>query len=244
MSDSSSRPRSERAPSRLVELSHSIVHGMTTYPGLPAPEMSDHLTREASEALYSPGVSFQIGRLTLVGNTGTYVDSPFHRFADGADLAELPLARLADVDGVVVHAPGARGRAVDVRDLEGCDVAGRAVLVRTGWDRHWRSPHYGREAPFLTRAAAEWLVAQGAALVGIDSVNIDAIEDRARPVHTTLLGAGVPVVEHLAGLGQLPARGFRFHAAPPRLERFGTFPVRAYAVVQEPLERGGGRSAR
>jgi kynurenine formamidase len=215
----------------LVELSHSLVHGMTTYPGLPPPEMSDHLTREASEALYADGVQFQIGRLTLVGNTGTYVDSPFHRFADGVDLAGLPLSRLADLDGVLVRVQGSTRRAVDVGEFAPYDIAGRAVLVHTGWDRHWRQPAYGTDAPFLTRAAADWLVARGAVLVGIDSVNIDDIGDRSRPVHSALLGAGIPIVEHLAGLNQLPITGFRFHAAPPMIERFGTFPVRAYAVV-------------
>jgi len=216
---------------RLVELGHPIAHGMTTYPGMPAPEISDHLTREASEAAYGPGVRFHIGRISMVANTGTYVDSPFHRFDDGADLAELPLERLADLEGVVVRVTGSRRRAVDVTELIPHDVAGRAVLVHTGWDRHWGAAGYGVDAPYLTAAATAWLVAHGAALVGIDSVNIDDIADRTRPVHTGLLRAGIPIVEHLGGLAQLPATGFRFHAAPPRVERFGTFPVRAYAVV-------------
>jgi len=221
----------EAGSRRLIELSHAIVHGMTTYPGLPAPELSDHLSREACEALYAPGVTFHIGRISMVGNTGTYVDSPFHRFADGADLAAVALDRLADLEGVVVRVAGSARRAIDVAELAPYDVRRRAVLVHTGWDREWRRPGYGVDAPFLTRAAAEWLVAQGAALVGIDSVNIDDMNDRLRPTHTALLGAGVPIVEHMAGLDQLPSTGFRFHAAPPRIERFGTFPVRAYAVV-------------
>ena len=220
------------APRRgLVELSHTIAHGMTTYPGMPGPEISDHLPRDASEASYGPGVRFHIGRISMVANTGTYVDSPFHRFDDGADLAGLPLARLADLEGIVVRVAGSRRRAIDASELAPYDVAGRAVLVHTGWDRHWGTAAYGVDAPYLTRAATEWLVAHDAALVGIDSVNIDDIADRTRPAHTGLLRAGIPIVEHLCGIEQLPATGFRFHAAPPRVERFGTFAVRAYAVL-------------
>jgi len=228
-------PRAAQAhaagPRRLVELSHAIAHGMTTYPGLPAPELTDHLTREACELSYGPGVRFHIGRISMVANTGTYVDSPFHRFDDGADLAGLSLERLADLEGVVVRVTGSHRRGIDASELAPYEVAGRAVLVHTGWDRHWGTAAYGVDAPYLTKAATDWLVAHGAALVGIDSVNIDDIADRTRPVHTGLLGAGVPIVEHLCGLDRLPPTGFRFHAAPPRVERFGTFPVRAYAVV-------------
>jgi arylformamidase len=216
---------------RLVELSHAIGHGVTTYPGLPGPEISDHLTREAAEAIYGAGVRFQIGRLSMVGNTGTYLDSPFHRFDDGVDLAGLPLSQLADLEGVVIRVVGSDRRAIDVSELLPYDVAGRAVLIHTAWDRNWGLPEYGVDAPFVTKAATEWLIANRAALVGIDSVNIDNIDDRSRPVHTGLLRAGIPIVEHLGGLDQLPVRGFRFHAAPPRVENFGTFPVRAYAIV-------------
>jgi kynurenine formamidase len=219
------------SPLRLVELSHAIEHGMTSYPGLPGPEITQHLTREAAEVLFGPGVRFQIDRISMVANTGTYLDSPFHRFDDGADLAALALERLAALDGVVVRVTGPDRRAIDAGELAPYDVAGRAVLIHTGWERQWRTPAYGVDAPFLTRAATAWLVEHGAALVGIDSVNIDDMADRARPVHTGLLGAGIPIVEHLCGLDQLPETGFRFHAAPPRIERFGTFPVRAYAVI-------------
>jgi kynurenine formamidase len=226
-------PRTPAAPKpRLIELSHTIEHGMTTYPGLPGPELTEHLTREAAEAVFGPGVRFQIGRISMVANTGTYLDSPFHRFDDGADLAALALERLAALDGIVVHVTGSSRRAIDTADLAPHDVTGRAVLVHTGWERHWRTPGYGVDAPYLTRAATQWLVDHGAALVGIDSVNIDDMADRSRPVHTGLLGAGIPIVEHLRGLDRLPATGFRFHAAPPRIERFGTFPVRAYAVIE------------
>jgi kynurenine formamidase len=215
---------------RLVELSHAIAHGTTTYPGLPAPEITDHLTREQSEQSYGPGVRFHIGRISMVANTGTYVDSPFHRFDDGADLAAVPLERLVDLEAIVVRVTGQR--AIDVNELAPYEIAGRAVLVHTGWDRHWGTPAYGVDAPYLTAAATKWLVAHRAALVGIDSVNIDDVADRARPAHTGLLRAGIPIVEHLCHLDELPPRGFRFHAAPPRVERFGTFPVRAYAVIE------------
>ena len=225
---------------RIVELSHAIAHGAITYPGLPGPEITEHLTREAAEAIYGPGVRFQIGRISMVGNTGTYVDSPFHRFDDGVDLAALSLSRLADLEGVVIRVVGSDRRAVDVSDLLPYDVAGRAVLIHTGWDRNWGAPEYAVAAPFVTKAATAWLVANGAVLVGIDSVNIDDIGDRSRPVHTGLLGNGVPIVEHLCGLEQLPVRGFRFHAAPPRVEKFGTFPVRAYAVIPRETSASSG----
>ena len=216
---------------RLVDLSHAIVEGMTTYPGLPGPELSDHLTRDAAERQYGPGVTFQVGRISMVANTGTYVDSPWHRYADGADLAGLRLDQVADLDGVVLDVSGRDRRGVDVDEVGRLDVTGRALLVHTGWDRHWRTPAYGLDAPFVTRQAVEWLVEQRVALVGIDSVNIDHTDDPSRPAHSLLLAAGIPVVEHLRGLERLPGEGFRFHAVPPPVERLGTFPVRAYAVV-------------
>lgn len=216
---------------RLIDLSHPIVEGMTTYPGLPGPELSDHLTRDEAEEHYGAGVTFHIGRISMVANTGTYVDSPWHRYADGVDLAGLRLDRLADLDGVVLRMAGVGRRGVEVGDVRGLDVGGRALLVHTGWDRHWGTGAYGVDAPFVTRQAVEWLVGQQVALVGIDSVNIDDTDDRSRPAHSLLLAAGIPVVEHLRGLEQLPADGFRFHAVPPPVERLGTFAVRAYAVV-------------
>jgi kynurenine formamidase len=214
----------------LVELSHVIEAGMVTYPGLPGPELGEHLTREASRSRYAGAAEFRIGRLSLVGNTGTYLDAPSHRYAGGDDLAAVALPRLADLPGVLVRAVDA-GREVDRDLLLAHQVRGRAVLVHTGWDRYWRTERYAIEAPFLTAAAAEWLVEEGAALVGIDSINIDDMGDLRRPAHTALLAAGIPVVEHLCGLTQLPARGFRFHAAPPRVAGMDSFPVRAYAVV-------------
>jgi arylformamidase len=215
-------------PPRLVDLSHPIHHGMVTYPGLPGPEISDHLTREASRTAYAPGTEFHIGRISMVANTGTYVDAPSHRFADGADLAALPLESLVDLDGVLIRVDD---RAIDRGALAPHHVRGRAVLLRTGRDRDFGGARYAADAPFLTRDAAEWLVGQGAALVGIDSVNIDDPRDASRPAHTLLLAAGIPIVEHLRGLDQLPPRGFRFHAAPPAVRGLGSFPVRAYAVV-------------
>jgi arylformamidase len=216
---------------RWVDLSHVITEGMITYPGLPGPQILAHLTREASRQVYAEGTEFAIDEMRLVGNTGTYVDSPFHRFAGGVDLAGLPLESLADLPAVVVRASGAPSRAVDVVALAGVEVAGCAVLLHTGGDVDWGKPSYVEDAPFLTEAGARWLVEHGARLVGIDSVNIDDIADTRRPAHTVLLGAGIPVAEHLTGLDQLPAAGARFTAVPPPIAGFGTFPVRAYACV-------------
>ena len=224
-------PGSSRTPRRLVELSHVVQDGMITYPGLPAPEITDHMTREASRSHYAPGTEFQIARISMVANTGTYVDSPFHRFADGADLEALPLSRLADLDGVLVRVLGSGTRAVDRPAVVPYRVTGRAVLIHTGWDRHWGTERYGQGHPYLTAEAAAWLAERGAAVVGIDSLNIDDTDDPSRPAHTTLLAAGIPVVEHLRGLDRLPPQGFRFHAAPVAVEGMGTFPVRAYAVL-------------
>jgi kynurenine formamidase len=221
---------------RLVELSHVIEAGMTTYPGLPGPEVTPHLTREASRGLYAPGTEFAIDRVSMVGNTGTYLDSPYHRYPGGVDLAGLPLSSLADLPCVVVRTLGSASRAIGVGALAAFDVASCAVLLHSGGDEHWGTPRYGENAQYLTEDGARWLVEHGARLVGIDAVNIDGTTTRARPAHTVLLGAGVPVVEHLTGLGQLPPTGARFTAAPPRFAAFGTFPVRAYAAV--PVQSG------
>jgi kynurenine formamidase len=213
-----------------IDLSHVVEDGMITYPGLPGPLVCDFMSREGSRSHYDPGTEFQIGRIDMCANTGTYVDSPFHRFAGGIDLAELPLDRLADLDAVTVNVAGSSGRAVDRAHLLPYDLAGKAVLVHTGWDRHWRTEAYARGHPFLTADAAEYLLEQGAALVGIDSLNIDDTDDGARPVHTTLLDAGVPICEHLTNLAALPTDGFRFSAVPVKVRAMGTFPVRAYAT--------------
>jgi len=224
-------PRTGAGPRRRVDLSHSLHHGLVTYPGLPAPEISDHLSREASVGKYAPGVTFQIGRISLVANTGTYLDSPWHRYAEGADLSGLSLEALVDLEGVLLRATGSGRRGIDALELAPLDVRGKAVLLQTGWDVHFGTPEYAREAPFLTDAGAAWLVEHGAVLVGIDSINIDDMGDSKRPAHSRLLAAGIPIVEHLRGLEQLPATGFRFSAAPPRIQGLGTFPVRAYAIV-------------
>jgi kynurenine formamidase len=215
---------------RLVDLSHVIEHGMVTYQGLPGPHICDYWTREGSAALYDDGSSFQIGRIDMVANTGTYLDAPFHRYADGADLAGLDLEQLAVLPRIKVKAAA---QAVDSELFEGLDVAGKAVLVETGWDRHWRTAAYASGHPFLTEAAARLLVERGARLVGIDSYNIDDTSGRSRPVHTILLGAGVLICEHMTRLAALPTEGFSFSAVPPKVAGMGTFPVRAFALLQD-----------
>lgn len=216
-----------------MDLSHRIAAGSGAYPGMPQPEVTPHLTREASRAVYAEGIEFAIDRITMVGNTGTYLDSPWHRYAGGTDLAGLRLEQLADLPALVVRA-GVDARGVDaalLSPLRG-SLQGAAVLLHTGWDAHWGTPRYGDPAPFLTEDGARWLVEQGVALVGIDSLNIDDTSPASggrRPAHSVLLGAGVPVVEHLTRLGDLPDAGARFTATPPALVGMGTFPVRAWA---------------
>jgi arylformamidase len=212
----------------LIDLSHLIEAGMTTYKGLPGPHICDYWTRAHSAQFYDDGSSFQIGRIDMVANTGTYLDAPFHRFEEGADLGALALDRLAALPGLVVRS---REMAVDAGIFERLDVAGKAVLVHTGWDRHWRTEDYFTGHPFLTEAAARLLAERGARLVGIDSHNIDDTSVRARPVHTILLGAGVLICEHMTNLGALPGDGFAFTAVPPRISGMGTFPVRAFAEL-------------
>ena len=221
------------ASHRVVDLSHPIRAGLVTYPGLPAPTITPHLTREDSRARYAPGTEFAMDVITMIGNTGTYLDSPFHRYAEGPDLAGLDLASLVGLRAEVFHledAWDAARRGIRPETLADRDVRGAAVLLHTGWDRWFGQPEYGAGAPFLTGEAAQWLIDAGAALVGIDSLNIDDTESGGeRPAHSLLLGAGVHVVEHLTNLGELPPRGARFTAAPPAVEGFGTFPVRAFA---------------
>jgi kynurenine formamidase len=226
----------------LIDLSHEIENGMITYKGLPAPMICDFLSREASRTRYAPGTEFQIGRIDMVANTGTYLDSPFHRFADGLDLAGLPLSSLAGLAGVVVRAMDC-GRGISQAHFKGLKLEGKAVLVETGWSRHWRTDTYFEGHPFLTQDAAQFLSEAGVKLVGIDSYNIDDTSDLHRPVHTILLGNNVPIVEHMTGLECLPAEGFEFYAVPPKVRAFGTFPVRAFALGREP-EPGAGGSAR
>ncbi len=211
------------AAGSLIDLSHTITHGMITYKGLPGPLICDHISREKSRTIYVPGTEFQIGRIDMVSNTGTYLDTPYHRYADGIDLADLPLTSIAGLPGLVFRAGARQGRAIDAGLF--------AVLVHTGWDRHWGSDQYFDGFPFLTEEAAVSLRDQGAALVGIDSHNIDDTSGGTRPVHTTLLAAGIPIVEHMTALYRLPDSGFRFSAVPPKIKGMGTFPVRAHAVI-------------
>jgi len=219
----------DHAQEKLIDLSHEIEDGMTTFKGLPGPHICDFWTREESAGRYDDGSTFQIGRIDMVANTGTYVDSPFHRYAEGKDLAALPLESLADLEGLIVRRPFENGLAIDADAFADVDVGGRAVLFHTGWDRNWRTDAYFDDHPFLTEAAARALVEGGAGFVGIDSHNIDDTRARSRPVHSLLLGADIPIGEHLTNLGALPNIGFRFSAVPPKVCGMGTFPVRAYA---------------
>jgi arylformamidase len=214
----------------LIDLSHTVEHGMITYKGLPAPVISDHLSREASRNVYEAGTEFNIGTIEMVANTGTYLDSPFHRYEDGRDLSALDLASLANLESVLVHHDSTRR--IDAETFSHLDVKGKAVLVHTGWDQHWRTDHYSNgEHPFLTEDAANHLVNEGAVLVGIDSFNIDDTSTKSRSVHSTLLKNNVLIVEHLRGLDQLPDNGFKFFAVPVKVKAFGTFPVRAFALI-------------
>jgi kynurenine formamidase len=214
----------------LIDVSHTIESGMITYRGLPAPLICDFLSREQSRSHYAPGTEFQIGRIQMVANTGTYLDAPFHRYAHGIDVSELPLEKLADLDAIVIDA--GTGRAIGSEAFAGRNLRGRAVLVRTGWDSHWRTDQYFEGHPHLTRDAAELLVRSGATLVGIDSYNIDDTADLTRPAHSLLLAAGIPIVEHLTGLSKLPVADFQFCAVPVKVKGLGTFPVRAFARVK------------
>jgi arylformamidase len=213
----------------LIDLSHTVEHGMITYKGLPAPVIADFMSREASRSHYAEGTEFNIAKIDMVANTGTYLDSPFHRYARGTDLAHLDLQTVANVDGVVVRSSE---RAIGEQVLDGVDVQGKAVLFHTGWDAHWRTETYWNgEHPFLTEGCVTHLAKSGATIVGIDSYNIDSTADGNRPAHSILLGHDIPIVEHLCGLGELPDSGFKFFAVPVKVREFGTFPVRAFAIA-------------
>lgn len=217
----------------LIDLSHAIENGMLTYPGLPGPVIADHLSRAASRERYRGEAEFHIGRIEMVANTGTYIDAPFHRFADASDIGQLPLTSVANLRGVLVHLPAGK-RALEVEDIAELELRGAALLVHTGWSRHWRSEAYAQaEHPYVSRAAAQQLAESGVALVGIDSVNIDDMADPSRPAHTLLLRAGIPVVEHLTNVGALDDQAFTFFAVPAPVRGMGTFPVRAFALLVE-----------
>jgi kynurenine formamidase len=216
--------------SRFIDLSHTIGHGMVTYKGLPGPIICDFLSREASRQNYEGGTEFQIGRIDMVSNTGTYVDCPFHRYAHGKDLSETPLERFVDLPGVIVHIAHHERIEIHESDFDAADVKGKAVLVHTGWSERWATPGYLENHSFLTQQAAVCLRERGALLVGIDSHNIDDTRTRnSRPVHTILLGSEILIVEHLTGLELLRGERFRFSAVPPKFKGVGTFPVRAFA---------------
>ena len=230
---SASTDEANQMAAQLIDLSHTIESGMITYKGLPAPLICDHLSRVKSREIYAQGTEFQIGKIEMVSNTGTYMDVPFHRYADGHDLSELALRRASNIPGIVVRVTGAQGRAIDWHHFAPVTCRDHAVLVHTGWDRHWRTDRYFEGHPFLTEKAAVYLRDQGALLVGIDSLNIDDTTGGARPVHSVLLAAEIPIVEHLTGLQALPANGFRFTAVPPKVKGMGTFPVRAHASLDK-----------
>lgn len=213
----------------LIDVCHSVEDGMVTYKGLPSPVITDHLSREASRSVYEPGTEFHIGKIEMVANTGTYLDTPFHRYARGRDLADLDLYSVANLEGLVVRVTE---KEVTADLFSGLEIEGKAVLLQTGWDKHWRTEEYwSGNHPFVNAEAATWLAKNGAALVGIDSYNIDATTDLSRPAHSILLGHDIPIVEHLRGLSELPASGFKFFAVPIKVKNFGTFPVRAFALV-------------
>ena len=218
--------------SRYVDLSHVIENGMVTHRGLPAPIICDYLSREASRTRYAPGTEFHIAKIEMVANTGTYIDCPFHRFADGRDFSQIGIEQLTDIDAIVVRAEQSDSPAVGVQYFRGLEIRNRAVLVHTGWDRHWNTQAYLGEHPFLTDEAASYLRDCGAKLVGIDSMNIDDTRGNTRPVHSTLLGAGILIAEHLCNLSALPDDGFAFSAIPPKFKGVGTFPVRAMARLR------------
>jgi kynurenine formamidase len=216
---------------KFFELSHIVEDGMITYSGLPGPRISDHLTREASRQHYAKGTSFQIGKIEMVANTGTYIDAPFHRYQEGKDLSQLDLSSVANLDGLVLHAqPNSRKITPEV--FNGRDMRGKAVLIHTGWDRRWGTESYFKDHPYLTRESAGHLKSSGAALVGIDSLNIDDNTDGMRPAHTILLASEIPIVEHLCNLDGLPNTGFKFFAVPAPVNGMGSFPVRAFAIIE------------
>jgi len=223
--------------STLIDVCHTIHDGMITYRGLPAPVISDYLSREESRQRYEGGAEFHIGKLEMVANTGTYIDSPFHRYANGKDLSELELNSVANLEGLVIRCLDKKERLIGPSTLAGLELRGKAVLFHTGWDKNWRTDNYWNGShPCLNSAAAKHLADSGAALVGIDSYNIDDTVDGHRPVHSILLGEGIPIVEHLCGLNELPDSGFRFFAVPVKIKSFGTFPVRAFGIVSSRRE--------
>jgi arylformamidase len=218
---------------RFIDVGHTIEHGMRTYPGIPGPVITDFLTRVDSRKHYAEGTEFSIGKIEMAANTGTYIDSPFHRYENGTDLSGLPLESLADIDGIVVRCRVTNNRAITAQNLGPVNVKGKAVLFDTGWDRNWGAETYFQGHPYLTKDVAVFLIREGAILVGIDSLNIDNTDDPARPVHSILLGANIPIVEHMCNLQSVPDSGFKFYAVPVRIRHFGSFPVRAFCLIED-----------
>ncbi len=221
---------------KYVDLSHTIAHGMNTYQGIPAPVIRDFLSREESKKNYEEGTEFHIGIIEIASNTGTSIDVPFHRYADGADLSEITLGTLTGLEGILVEAPVSKTVAIDESFFKGLDVEGKAVLIYTGWDIYWQTEQYYQGHPYLTGSAAKFLAEKKARLVGIDTFNIDDTRTRIRPVQSTLLMAGIPIIEHLCNLSSLPASGFRFYCVPPKIKGLGSFPVRAFAEIHEEVK--------
>lgn len=216
----------------LVDLSHNIEDGLVTYKGLPAPIICDYLSREKSREIYAAGTEFQIAKIEMISNTGTYLDCPFHRYSNGKDLSEVGLESFVDLEGIMVKVDYHQTLAVGAEFFQGKELRDRAVLVHTGWAQYWNTERYYTGHPFLTEDAAMYLKEQGAILVGIDSMNIDDTRGKSRPVHSTLLAADILIVEHLCNLEQLPEEGFTFNAIPPKFKGVGTFPVRAMARIK------------
>lgn len=225
------KPINREQASYLVDLSHTIENGLITYKGMPAPIICDYLSREDSKKFYEEGTSFQIGKIELISNTGTYVDVPFHRFEGGKDMSETALEAMADLEGIKISVPYTESLGITVDHLKNYEVRGRAVLLHTGWAEHWNTEKYYDNHAYLTEEGAAWLKSCDVKLVGIDSHNIDDTRVRTRPAHTILLGAEILICEHLCNLELLPAEGFRFSAVPPKFKGVGTFPVRAFAQV-------------
>jgi kynurenine formamidase len=216
---------------KIIDLSHTIENGLVTYKGLPAPVICDYLSREQSRNIYEEGTEFQIGKIEMVANTGTYIDCPFHRYEYGKDFAALPAELFTDIEGIKVNVPYQQQKAIDASYFTNLELKGRAVLVHTGWSEHWRTDTYFENHPYLSEDAAIFLKDQGVRLVGIDSHNIDDTAKKSRPVHSTLLAQEIFIIEHLCNLDQLPSNGFSFTALPPRIKGLGTFPVRAIAKI-------------
>lgn len=219
------------AAASLIDLSHTIEHGLITYKGLPAPVICDYLSREDSKKIYAAGTEFQIGKIEMVSNTGTYIDCPFHRFENGKDLSEVGLECFTDLDAIAISVPFSKTLEITEDHLKNNEIRNKAVLIHTGWDINWNTESYYENHPYLTEGAAKYLKDCSVKLVGIDSYNIDSTLANTRPVHTTLLGAEILIVEHLCNLYLLPKDGFTFSAIPPKFKGVGTFPVRAMAKL-------------